>query len=62
MIRRECMIDQEYWKKIALQWATDSDGIIIPEVGKIDDDFGLDDTEFGGIQDELDDILADIEI
>ena len=56
------MIDQEYWKKIALKWATESDGIIIPEVGKIDDDFGLNDAEFGGIQDELDDILADIEI
>ena len=31
-IRRECMIDQDYWKKIASKWATESDGIEIPEV------------------------------
>ena len=34
----------------------------IPEVEAPPDDFGLDDEEFGSITDELDDILADIEI
>ena len=61
-IRRECMIDQDYWKKIASKWAAESDGIEIPEVEAPPDDFGLDDEEFGSITDELDDILADIEI
>ncbi len=56
------MIDQDYWKKIASKWAAESDGIEIPEVEAPPDDFGLDDEEFGSITDELDDILADIEI
>ena len=56
------MINQEYWKTVASKWATKSDGIDIPDIGPIDSDLGLDDEEFDGITDELDDILADIEI
>lgn len=56
------MINHKYWKRVAEKWATRNDGIEIPDIDHIDPDLGLDDEEFGNITDELDDILADIEI
>lgn len=57
------MINKDFWKKIADNWRTDTDGITIPEIegGRIElinpsDAF----SDFD--EDEIDDILADLDI
>ena len=55
------MINREYWVKVAAKWSTKTDGIDIPDLKPIDDDLGLDD-DIDAVSDELDDILADIDI
>ncbi len=56
------MIDKRFWKKIADNWRTDSDGIDIPEnyvegIEEIDPSIlSLDEK----VDDEIDDILADL--
>ena len=49
------MIDAEYWKKIAENWAVENDGTIIEIVPEPIKDIDLD-TE----DEELDEILADL--
>ena len=53
------MINQNFWKKVAAQWSV-IDQTVIPDIRHISDDLGVDDID--EITDELEDILADIEI
>ena len=55
------MIKQEFWKKVAREWSTRDDGIVIPDIEPIDGDLGLDD-DLKAWTDELDDILAEFDI
>ena len=59
-IRRDSMINKEFWDKVARNWSSKSDGNEIPDIKPIDDDLGLDIDD--DVIDELDDILADLEI
>lgn len=55
------MINRGFWEKVAAEWSTRSDGIIIPDIKPIEDDLGLD-PDIDDASDELDDILADLDI
>ena len=55
------MINRDFWKRVAGKWSTTTDGIDIPDTGPISDDLGLD-SDIDDVFDELDDILADIDI
>ena len=59
-IRRNTMIDKNYWKKIADEWKTEDDGIEpIPPISPIQP---LPPDEDEGIDDEISDILADLDL
>ena len=53
------MIDRDFWMKIAARWIAPGDGIEIPEIGPVPDELGLD---FDDAMDEIEDILADLDI
>ena len=57
------MINKNFWTKIANKWVMKDDGIIIPDDGfepPIIDDSELLNFDIGAIDDEINDILADL--
>ena len=53
------VIDRGFWKKVAEKWSTRTDGVDIPELPPVPDEWG-DEEEV--LFDDLADILGDIEI
>ena len=55
------MINRDFWAAVSVKWSARTDGIEIPDMRPIDDYLGLD-PEVDAAAEELDEILADLDI